>query len=126
MFRRLDLIFPKLRYFGLYDSIKPLLPSFLQGSFIVSFILGFGVTNLAGLAAYPIDTIRRRMMMTSGEAVKYKSSFDCYSQIVKKEGYKSLFKGGGANVLRAIAGVGVLAGYDQLQVRVKNMSYGRA
>ncbi|KAF9324235.1 ADP/ATP carrier protein [Linnemannia elongata] len=111
-------------YFGLYDSIKPILPSSLQGSFIASFILGFGVTNLASFVAYPIDTIRRRMMMTSGEAVKYKSSFDCYSQIVKKEGYKSLFKGAGANVLRAIAGAGVLAGYDQLQALAKNMSFG--
>ncbi|KAG0322265.1 ADP/ATP carrier protein [Dissophora globulifera] len=103
-------------YFGLYDSIKPVLPGSLQGSFIASFILGFGVTNLAGLASYPVDTVRRRMMMTSGEAVKYKSSFDAFQQIVSKEGYKSLFKGAGANVLRAIAGAGVLSGYDQLQV----------
>lgn len=28
----------------------------------------------------------------------------------------SLFKGAGANILRAVAGAGVLAGYDQLQV----------
>ena len=104
------------RYFGLYDSVKPLLPQSLQGSFLASFILGFGVTNLAGLASYPVDTVRRRMMMTSGEAVKYKSSADAFRQIVQKEGYKSLFKGAGANVLRAIAGAGVLSGYDQLQV----------
>ncbi|KAF9137359.1 ADP/ATP carrier protein [Linnemannia hyalina] len=103
-------------YFGLYDSVKPLLPEKLQGSFLASFILGFGVTNLAGLASYPVDTVRRRMMMTSGEAVKYSSSFDAFKQIVSKEGYKSLFKGAGANVLRAIAGAGVLSGYDQLQV----------
>jgi solute carrier family 25 (adenine nucleotide translocator) protein 4/5/6/31 len=103
-------------YFGLYDSVKPLLPAQLQGSFLASFILGFGVTNLAGLASYPVDTVRRRMMMTSGEAVKYKSSLDAFQQIVSKEGYKSLFKGAGANVLRAIAGAGVLSGYDQLQV----------
>ncbi|KAF9128549.1 ADP/ATP carrier protein [Mortierella sp. 14UC] len=109
--------------FGLYDSIIPILPSSLQGSFIASFAVGFGVTNVAGLASYPIDTIRRRMMMTSGEAVKYKSSFDCYNQIVKKEGYRSLFKGAGANVLRGIASAGVLAGYDQLQALVKNMSF---
>jgi len=56
------------------------------------------------------------MMMTSGEAVKYSSSADAFRQIVQKEGYKSLFKGAGANVLRAIAGAGVLSGYDQLQV----------
>jgi hypothetical protein len=56
------------------------------------------------------------MMMTSGQAVKYKSSIDCFQQVVKNEGVKSLFKGAGANILRAVAGAGVLSGYDQLQV----------
>lgn len=37
-------------------------------------------------------------------------------QVVKNEGFKSLFKGAGANILRAVAGAGVLSGYDQLQV----------
>jgi len=67
-------------------------------------------------ASYPIDTIRRRMMMTSGAAVKYESSLHAFREIVAKEGAKSLFKGAGANILRAIAGAGVLSGYDQLQL----------
>lgn len=71
-----------------------------------------------GLASYPIDTIRRRMMMTSGQAVKYSSSFACFQEIIAKEGMSSLFKGAGANVLRAVAGAGVLSGYDALQVCV--------
>jgi solute carrier family 25 (adenine nucleotide translocator) protein 4/5/6/31 len=54
--------------------------------------------------------------MTSGEAVKYRSSLHCATEVVKKEGVKSLFKGAGANILRAVAGAGVLAGYDQLQL----------
>ncbi|KAG9326607.1 hypothetical protein KVV02_006118 [Mortierella alpina] len=111
-------------YFGLYDSIKPLMPASLQGSFIPTFILGFGVTNIAGLTAYPVDTVRRRMMMTSGEAVKYKSSMDAFQQIIRKEGYRSLFKGAGANFLRGVAGAGVLSGYDQLQLLFKGNAYG--
>lgn len=39
-----------------------------------------------------------------------------HPQVVKNEGVKSLFKGAGANILRAVAGAGVLSGYDQLQV----------
>ena len=54
--------------------------------------------------------------MTSGEAVKYKSSFDCASQIIAKEGSASLFKGAGANILRGVAGAGVLSIYDQVQL----------
>src|SRR6266536_1481182 len=77
---------------------------------IVRFLLGWSVTIGAGLASYPIDTVRRRMMMTSGEAVKYKSSYHAFKEIVAKEGTRSLFKGAGANILRAIAGAGVLAG----------------
>ncbi|KAL3583272.1 hypothetical protein D5086_014333 [Populus alba] len=112
-------------YFGMYDSLKPvILVGNLQDSFFASFLLGWGITIGAGLASYPIDTVRRRMMMTSGEAVKYKSSLDAFKQIIKNEGGKSLFKGAGANILRAVAGAGVLAGYDKLQVIVFGKKYG--
>ena len=53
-------------YFGTYDSIKPLLPGDLKDNIGANFLLGWGVTVGAGLASYPIDTIRRRMMLTSG------------------------------------------------------------
>ncbi|KAF3394547.1 ADP,ATP carrier protein [Penicillium rolfsii] len=104
-------------YFGMYDSIKPvLLVGPLEGSFLASFLLGWTVTTAAGVASYPLDTVRRRMMMTSGEAVKYKSSMDAARQIVAQEGVKSLFKGAGANILRGVAGAGVLSIYDQVQL----------
>ncbi|WVR06360.1 ADP,ATP carrier protein, mitochondrial [Kwoniella sp. DSM 27419] len=110
-------------YFGVYDSLKPvLLKGSLSDNFFASFVLGWGVTIGAGLAAYPLDTIRRRMMMTSGQAVKYRSSVDCARQVIAREGARSLFKGAGANILRGMAGAGVLAGYDKMQV----LMYGRA
>jgi len=98
-------------YFGLYDTLKPM---FLgdNSSFIASFLLGWAVTVVSGLASYPIDTIRRRMMMTSGTGVHYKSSLDCGIQIMRSEGFMSLMKGAGANILRGIAGAGVLSGFD--------------
>jgi len=111
-------------YFGMYDSIKPLMPVDLQKNFLATFLLGWGITIGAGLASYPIDTIRRRMMMTSGEATKYASSWACGAEIVAKEGVSSLFKGAGANVLRAVAGAGVLAGYDQLQLLLLGKKFG--
>jgi len=78
-------------YFGLYDSLKPILLG-ADASVLWSFLLGWGVTIFSGLMSYPIDTVRRRMMMTSGSAVKYKGS---------------------TNVLRGVAGAGVLAGLDK-------------
>ena len=72
----------------------------LDGSLLASFGLGWGVTVGAGLASYPLDTIRcaclqskqyyehtdnvyhsRRMMMSSGSGVHYKSMFDAGSQV---------------------------------------------
>ncbi|PPQ76126.1 hypothetical protein CVT26_011657 [Gymnopilus dilepis] len=103
-------------YFGLYDSIKPVvLIGPLEGSFIASFALGWTVTTVAGLCSYPLDTIRRRMMMTSGSNVHYKGIVDCARQIISKEGPRSLFKGAGANILRGVASAGVLSLYDQFQ-----------
>ncbi|GAA5965282.1 hypothetical protein JCM21900_005692 [Sporobolomyces salmonicolor] len=111
-------------YFGLYDSLKPVvLKGSLQGSFLASFVLGWGVTTCAGLASYPLDTIRRRMMMTSGEKVHYSGILDAGRQIVKAEGVGSLFKGAGANILRGVAGAGVLSLYDKVQELLFGKAY---
>lgn len=101
-------------YFGLYDTLKPIVLGENAGV-ALSFALGYTVTITAGLISYPIDTIRRRMMMTSGQAVKYKGSIDCAVQIMKTEGFMSMMKGAGANILRGVAGAGVLAGFDKFK-----------
>jgi len=101
-------------YFGFYDTLKPMLLGEDAGVFS-SFMLGYAVTVTAGLCSYPIDTVRRRMMMTSGEAVKYAGSVDCTIQVFKNEGVRSFYKGAGANILRGMAGAGVLAGFDKFK-----------
>merc|ERR1719433_2475153 len=101
-------------YFGFYDSLKPILLGDDAGV-LASFCLGYAVTVTSGLISYPIDTIRRRMMMTSGQAVKYKGAIDCTVQILKNEGFMSMMKGAGANILRGVAGAGVLAGFDKFK-----------
>jgi len=82
-------------YFGLFDTLKPLLLGDTP-NVSLSFLLGWAVTITAGLMSYPIDTIRRRMMMTSGGGVKYKGSIDCTVQILKNEGAMSMMKNMGA------------------------------
>lgn len=45
---------------------------------------------------YPFDTVRRRMMLQSEKPVSerlYKSSVDCFNQVLKKEGMKGMYKG---------------------------------
>lgn len=111
-------------YFGIYDSIKPILPGDMKDNLAVNFLLGWGVTVGSGLASYPIDTIRRRMMMTSGEAEKFSGSIDCAQKILAKEGVGSFFKGAGANILRGVAGAGVLALYDRMQMLMFGKKFG--
>jgi len=111
-------------YFGLYDTFKPIILGDDVGV-LASFCLGYAVTVTAGILSYPIDTIRRRMMMTSGAAVKYNGSLDCTVQILKTEGVTSFFKGAGANVLRGMAGAGVLAGFDKVKALYVSMKTGK-
>src|ERR1700733_7847446 len=59
-------------YFGMYDSIKPVvLTGSLEGNFLASFLLGWCVTTGAGIASYPLDTVRRHMMMVSYQPITY-------------------------------------------------------
>merc|ERR1711868_329838 len=111
-------------YFGIYDTAKPIFIG-EGGSFMASFLLGWAVTVVSGLASYPIDTIRRRMMMTSGTGVHYKSSMDCGMQILKTEGFMSMMKGAGANILRGVAGAGVLSGADEVKAFYIKMRNGQ-
>ncbi|KAI3796726.1 hypothetical protein L1987_39405 [Smallanthus sonchifolius] len=110
-------------YFGLYDSLRPNLRNY-QDTYCVSFALGCVVTLGASLVSHPIDTVRRRMMMTTGQVVKYKSSMDALKQMLRNEGPSSLFKGRGANILRVYLGAGVLACYDKLQMIIFGKTYG--
>jgi len=111
-------------YFGGYDTIKDtFLVGPLKGNFFAAFAVGWLSTTGAALAAYPLDTIRRRMMMTSGEKTHYKNFMDAGRQIVAKEGSKALFVGSGANILRGVASAGVLALYDQFQTIAWGKAY---
>ncbi|KAH7549261.1 hypothetical protein JRO89_XS13G0005900 [Xanthoceras sorbifolium] len=102
-------------YFGLYDTLKPIiLVGPFEGNFFVSFLLGWSITSVSGVCAYPFDTLRRRMMLTSGQPMKYRNSMHAFHEIIRLEGFRSLFRGVTANMLLGVAGAGVLAGYDQL------------
>jgi len=109
-------------YFGLYDTVMPKFPE--DTNLAVRFAVGYVVTVVAGLASYPIDTIRRRMMMTSGTGVQYTGSLDATQKIYQKGGVNAFFKGAGANILRGVAGAGVLSGFDVVQDLYVKQVYG--
>jgi solute carrier family 25 (adenine nucleotide translocator) protein 4/5/6/31 len=119
----LGIVFYRGIYFGMYDTGKVLLfEDEKKASMLLKFIYAMNVTAAAGLVSYPLDTVRRRLMMQSGrkgkdgkQEVLYKGTVDCFVQISKNEGTKAFFKGAGSNVLRGMGGSLVLVGYDKVQ-----------
>ena len=106
-------------YFGAYDTAKAMVdnPSFLTKFAIAQTVAAGSVT-----VAYPFDTVRRRLMMMSGEGQgekMYKGTMDCWRKIAKDEGTKAFFKGNFTNVLRSIGCALVLVLYDELIVLMK-------
>merc|ERR1712070_11238 len=110
-------------YFGIYDTCRDMISGF---GFAGKFMLGYAVTSAAGLFAYPLDTIRRRMMMTSGSANagRYKNAIHAAQVIMQEEGVKAYFKGAGSNILRGLASALVLVGFDYMQDFYIKMKYG--
>ncbi|PSN44958.1 ADP/ATP translocase 1 [Blattella germanica] len=105
-------------YFGLFDTSKDLLPDPKNTPIIIAFLIAQTVTILSGLASYPLDTVRRRMMMQSNrkkEDMLYKNTWDCYAKIYKNEGAKAFYKGAFSNVLRGTGAALVLVFYDKIQ-----------
>ncbi|CAG5112426.1 Oidioi.mRNA.OKI2018_I69.chr2.g6643.t1.cds [Oikopleura dioica] len=102
-------------YFGVYDTVKPILERHSQTKigFVPSFLLGYVISIVASIPAYPTDTLRRRMMMTSGTGENYSSSISAFRTIYAQEGIIAFFRGWNANLLRAIAPGLVLASKDK-------------
>lgn len=99
-------------YFGAYDTAKEMVD---KPNFATKFAIAQTVAACSVTVAYPFDTVRRRLMMMSGEGEKmYKGTMDCWKKIAKDEGTKAFFKGNFTNVLRSIGCALVLVLYDEL------------
>ena len=80
------------------------------------------VTVGSGILSYPLDTVRRRLMMTSGAKEKmYDGTIDCFKKIYRDEGGKAFFKGCLSNVIRGTGGALVLVFYDKIQAMFINV-----
>uniref|UniRef100_A0A0A9WM37 ADP/ATP translocase n=1 Tax=Lygus hesperus TaxID=30085 RepID=A0A0A9WM37_LYGHE len=96
-------------YFGLYDFSKVyLMPhAGLQDGTILclltKFSLALSIDIFSALAAYPLDTVRRSMMMMSGRKDKlYTNSLQCAKYILTHNGASGFYKGALTNCIRAI------------------------
>eukprot|EP00382_Lankesteria_abbotti_P010985 CAMPEP_0113854574 /NCGR_PEP_ID=MMETSP0372-20130328/7458_1 /TAXON_ID=340204 /ORGANISM="Lankesteria abbotti" /LENGTH=143 /DNA_ID=CAMNT_0000827883 /DNA_START=344 /DNA_END=775 /DNA_ORIENTATION=- /assembly_acc=CAM_ASM_000359 len=105
-------------FFGVYDTAKSMVyrnPK-AKSNPVLNFLLGFGVETVAGVTAYPLDTVRRRLMIQSGRKEKlYNGAFDCFRKIIRDEGVGSFYKGCMSNIIRGVGGACVLVMYDEMK-----------
>jgi len=85
--------------------------------------LQYGLGGLSGMTAtcvvQPVDLIKTRMQLSGemGKAPQYKSSFDAFGKIARAEGFRSLYKGLSAGLLRqATYGTTRLGSYNSISI----------
>jgi solute carrier family 25 (adenine nucleotide translocator) protein 4/5/6/31 len=112
------IIIYRAAYFGFFDTAKGMLPDPKNTHILISWAIAQTVTTIAGIMSYPLDTVRRRMMMQSGrkgKEIMYANTMDCWRKIAKQEGIGAFFKGAFSNVLRGTGGALVLVLYDEIK-----------
>jgi solute carrier family 25 (adenine nucleotide translocator) protein 4/5/6/31 len=104
-------------YFGSFDTGKVILfPDIKNANFFSMWAFAQVITVFSGIASYPLDTVRRRLMMQSGRKdILYTGTMDCFKKIYANEGGKAFFKGSLSNVIRGTGGALVLVFYDKIQ-----------
>lgn len=112
---RVGIVIYRAAYFGFYDTARGMMADPQNTPIYISWAIAQIVTSVAGIVAYPFDTVRRRMMMQSGlrtTELIYKSSLHCWMTIAKQEGVRGFYKGALTNVFRGTGDAFVLVLYD--------------
>jgi len=107
-------------HLGGYDAIKTELAhrNFENITWTQRFIIAQIVSLTAGTICYPIDSVRRRLMMQAGispELRKYKNSIDCFIKVYSIEGIRGFYLGIAPNLLRSVGGALLLVAYDAIK-----------
>ena len=76
------------------------------------------VSIVAGTICYPVDSVRRRLMMQVGQSHKmrlYKDSIHATRRIWIEEGIRGFYLGIGPNLVRSVGGALLLVSYDEFK-----------
>jgi solute carrier family 25 (adenine nucleotide translocator) protein 4/5/6/31 len=123
----LGIIVYRASYFGCYDTGKKLIfGENERGNLLLKFCFAQTVTASSGIVSYPLDTVRRRLMMQSGrkdasgkKEIMYNGTIDCFRKIYANEGgLKPFFKGALSNVFRGVGASLVLVFYDEIHALI--------
>ncbi|KAJ4959590.1 hypothetical protein NE237_026701 [Protea cynaroides] len=111
-------------YFGGFDTVKEIMSEESKPDLALwkRWMVAQAVTTSAGLLSYPLDTVRRRIMMQSGlDQPRYKSTLDCWRKIYRTEGVASFYRGALSNMFRGTGAAAILVLYDEVK---KFMNWG--
>uniref|UniRef100_A0AC34FWA6 ADP/ATP translocase n=1 Tax=Panagrolaimus sp. ES5 TaxID=591445 RepID=A0AC34FWA6_9BILA len=103
-------------FFGLFDTIRlTAVDDSKKLSFFSLWCLAQTCIVTSSIMCYPLDTVRRRLMMESGKKEKlYSGSIDCWQKIMRQEGMNGFFRGAMTNSLKTTSGALVLAIYYEV------------
>ncbi len=79
------------------------------------FMIAQIVSIVAGSTCYPIDSVRRRLMMQAGQPLStrlYTNSIHAFRRIYVEEGMRGFYLGIGPNLMRSFGGALLLVSYD--------------
>lgn len=82
------------------------------------FLAAQSVSMAASISYYPLDSVRRRMMMEAGKLDHermYSNSIHCFQRILKEEGLRGFYLGIGADLVRSVGAALVLVSYDEIK-----------
>eukprot|EP00546_Thalassionema_frauenfeldii_P006470 CAMPEP_0178928642 /NCGR_PEP_ID=MMETSP0786-20121207/20039_1 /TAXON_ID=186022 /ORGANISM="Thalassionema frauenfeldii, Strain CCMP 1798" /LENGTH=317 /DNA_ID=CAMNT_0020604573 /DNA_START=210 /DNA_END=1163 /DNA_ORIENTATION=- len=113
-------------HLGGYDAIKTVYLDKDNGkeddgaapiSWMYRFMVAQFVSLVAGTICYPIDSVRRRLMMqVGGERPKlFRNAWHAFQIIFVKEGIRGFYLGLGPNLVRSIGNALVLVTYDAVK-----------
>lgn len=117
-------ILHRLLYLGGYDGIKTEYSRYKEDKGITMtfgerFLIAQSVSLLAGTICYPIDSVRRRLMMQVGIPLDlrlYRGSIHCFRLIWRNEGLRGFYLGLAPNLVRSIGGAIMLVVYDSIKI----------
>lgn len=100
-------------YLSVFQLVVPYLPTDEQcerskAAMAVQVLTAFGMVSVATLWLYPLDTVRRRMMLAvTHDEGQYLSAAHCFRTILKAEGPAGFFRGAGFTVCRGALTTGL-------------------
>ncbi|TYG48632.1 hypothetical protein ES288_D10G031000v1 [Gossypium darwinii] len=102
VYRGFNIMIPKIALLRAVTAVSKPWQQFLlhhfQGSVLGRAVVNTLYASCRSMAVHPLDTVSRRMMMTSG-AVKYRHSLHAITCIFYNEGVKSFYSGAKAQIL---------------------------